>query len=91
MIWIKLSLDGQRCRLSESVNPHTEDVEDEQKRGTGDRNDLGALCHVFCPPPCLREILLTRSIHGLAGWNKESTIWWAGACELTCHFDWMVF
>ena len=30
-------------------------------------------------------------IHGLVGWDKEAAIWWAGACELALHFDWMVF
>ena len=26
----------------------------------------------------------------LVGWDKETAIWWAGACELTFHFDWML-
>ncbi len=26
----------------------------------------------------------------LVGWDKETTIWWADACELTFHFDWML-
>ncbi len=30
-------------------------------------------------------------IHQLVGWDKETAIWWAGACELTFHFDWMLF
>ncbi len=40
-------------------------------------------------------IIITRSrsgriIHQLVGWDKETAIWWAGACELTFHFDWML-
>ncbi len=34
--------------------------------------------------------ILARIIHGLVGWDKETAIWWAGACELTFHFDWML-
>ncbi len=38
---------------------------------------------------------LTRRIHVgwdlLVGWDKETSSWWVGACELTFHFDWMVF
>ncbi len=34
---------------------------------------------------------LTRMIHQLVGWDKETAIWWAGACELTFHFDGMLF
>ena len=33
---------------------------------------------------------LTRIVHQLVGWDKGTAIWWAGACELTFHFDWMV-
>ncbi len=31
--------------------------------------------------------MLTRIIHKLIGRDKETAIWWAGACELTFHFD----
>ncbi len=34
---------------------------------------------------------LARMIHQLVGWNQETTIWWAGVCELTFHFDYMLF
>ncbi len=34
---------------------------------------------------------LARIIHPLVGWDKETAIWWAGACELTFHFDYMLF
>ena len=34
---------------------------------------------------------LARMIHKLVGWDKETAIWWAGACELTFHFDYMLF
>ncbi len=30
-------------------------------------------------------------IQPLVGWDKETAIWWAGACELTFHFDCMLF
>ncbi len=30
---------------------------------------------------------LIRIIHKLVGWDKTTAIWWAGACELTLHFD----
>ncbi len=36
------------------------------------------------------QMALTRMIHQLVGWDKETAIWWAGACELTFHFDWML-
>ena len=29
-------------------------------------------------------------IHQLVGWDKETAIWWAGACEVTFHFDYML-
>ncbi len=32
---------------------------------------------------------LARMIHNLVGWDKQTAIWWAGACELTFPFDWM--
>ncbi len=35
--------------------------------------------------------VLARIIHQLVGWDKETATWWAGACELTFHFDWMLF
>ncbi len=34
---------------------------------------------------------LTRIIHKLVGWDKATATWWAGACELTFHFDYMLF
>ncbi len=44
--------------------------------------------------PCYQVICmgdLARIIQGLVGWDKETVIWWAGACELTFHFDDMLF
>ena len=34
---------------------------------------------------------LAQIIHKLVGWDKETAIWWAGACELTFHFDCVLF
>ncbi len=37
------------------------------------------------------QLWLTRIIRKLVGWDKEAAIWWAGACELSFHFDYMLF
>ncbi len=43
----------------------------------------------LCPSPATGRGL-ARMIHQLVGWDKETAIWWAGTCELTFHFDWML-
>ena len=40
---------------------------------------------------CVLGESLSRIIHQLVGWDKETAIWWAGACELAFHFDYMLF
>ncbi len=32
---------------------------------------------------CVLGESLARIIHQLVGWDKETAIWWAGACELS--------
>ncbi len=40
--------------------------------------------------PYLSLCILSRVIHKLVGWDNETVIWWAGACELTFHFNLML-
>ena len=45
---------------------------------------------VVVPGEAVLSPCLTRMIHQLVGWDKETAVWWAGACELTSHFDHML-
>ena len=56
------------------------------------RNQSRSGCHFHNArvPDAAGFFMLTRIIHQLVGWDKETAIWWAGTCELTFHFDYKV-
>ena len=52
-----------------------------------ERRSWYAACRFPTPCASVATCAAARMIHQLVEWDKETAIWWAGACELTFHFD----